>query len=409
MVRRTWRHYSIAREQLADQLVRSLFSFLKEECGIYDLCPPQMLSYDAMFPDSASNRSNASSELRGTRLLKLLKQSYAYQIMQQRAEQAHTILKNKVRNEVRVEDKSAIQGTKLSGNEDTSTTTPNTLSETSNPPAVDISSFTSIHIDTVPSNKDTTTVHTTTNKSSCEALRVVDYPCVRSLAEDFRDDRLPSRLLGILVPPTVTSASSAEKPSFPHTHAFASMAFANGKSGCEGSLGTVLCGTDKGTIFEYNYPTDFSAGDESSRLHSADAALQTNLFFPRVSISLPGVSSFDGLQVESCSASTLSSGNSASGICKRNTNVKIRDISLNVKSSMVCVGSSDGTLTLLRRGVVRGDDDVHATSDYELLARSNVHEVRSQIDNVYCRISLSYLTINITFYVFYDHILLVPC
>jgi hypothetical protein len=389
---RSWRHFSIAREHLADHLVRCLFTFLKEDSGIYDLCPPQMLSYDALYPGANKGQSDGVHE-RGTRLLKLLKQSYAYQIQQRAASQKE--VRSEVIGEgahVTPQDPYHKLNTPASTAEEeckASSSQESVAQPHSNVLApVDINSFTSsIHGDVVsdPSTAHAAnsisnsihapiTTHTISSGSTQATITnkpaAINYPSVRCLSEDFYDERVPSQLLGVCTRPAVISASSAEgdKGCFPHTHSFACMAFANGDScGYDISKGTVLCGSDKGTIFEYVYGN--TSG--SSISGSGSGVLVT----PTQVISIPGVSSFEGLQVDAYSPTAAWA--SQSGSNKRNTNVKIRDISVDAKARVVCVGSSDGTLTMLRRrdGTAEDSGDREELCSYELLARSKVHEV----------------------------------
>jgi hypothetical protein len=75
-----WKHFYHQRELLADRLLLSLHSILREECCFYDLSQP---TYSTI--TSQDNFIQCATAPRGSRLVKLLKQSYAYQIDQSQA------------------------------------------------------------------------------------------------------------------------------------------------------------------------------------------------------------------------------------------------------------------------------------------------------------------------------------
>mmetsp|Transcript_16902 Transcript_16902/g.25475 ORF Transcript_16902/g.25475 Transcript_16902/m.25475 type:complete len:708 (+) Transcript_16902:82-2205(+) len=91
---RRWKHYYHQRELVADELVDALYRHLQAEGGVFDICPPPMVTASAhslatlVQRESSHGRKGGESgngraaHSHSSRLVRLLKQSYAFQAKQ---------------------------------------------------------------------------------------------------------------------------------------------------------------------------------------------------------------------------------------------------------------------------------------------------------------------------------------
>lgn len=320
-----------------------------------------MLSQHVLYPASAAGEIRRAREGAGSsRLVHLLKQSFAYQI--ERRGGGHW-------------------GERGDGNGDT------TVDECLDKKQGEENKTVGMFHEGLPQTSTNTSPQvflsggTHTTDSNLSLLTNTSKSLVRRLTEDYVDEHFPRRPIGFLKPYIPAGKTDEDVQA---AHSLSCMAFVNGEGTSCLEGGSLLCGTDRGTLLEYCY--------------SPSAVSPASMWPVRV-LSIPGVSSLEGLLVEPYADSlgqVRRSVRDMSGVAvsnKRQTNVKIRDISTDRQARHLCVGSSDGTLTLIKRtfpehegvngGVGGGDSgsggvtaDVNrGRCSYEQLVRSKVHEV----------------------------------